>query len=467
MPNTSSDSSSALEVKYSNKIHFSYGIGGFLDAFLVSSFNMRVIYFYENEIFLSITLVGIAFALYGFWNMINDPILGWLSDRKTRFTERWGRRFPWFILGALFINIIYILIYVVPFGSQLGMFIWLLIAICLFEFFYSSWQVNWLALFPDKFRSHKERTKIGAIITVWNLVGNVVAFLVTPMFIIYGEPDSYILAAVVVAIIAYIFTIAIIPGMREDRKLIERELRMIEEQKEDKESYWQTVKFATKQKNFMTYIIFYLLYSMLPTLVIPSVPYWTRYIIQSEDPIIETILSVSFLLGSLISIPISFKLGRKIGNRRAFVYSTFLTAILITPLLFLSDLVLTIISLLLMGAGYAAAWIFLYPGFSEVIDDLVVRSGKRKEGAYSGIRTFMGRLAYVLQAIIFAVVHQLTFYEAGAPSQAPLALWGIRIIMALFPMIFYVIAFLLMVFLYDLTPDKVEANKMKLEQENL
>ena len=83
--------------EYSSKIHLSYSLGGFLIHFLAAAMAVRIIFFYENLLLLNIVLIGIAFVIFGFWNMINDPIIGYLSDKNYRFTEKWGRRFPWFI----------------------------------------------------------------------------------------------------------------------------------------------------------------------------------------------------------------------------------------------------------------------------------------------------------------------------------------------------------------------------------
>lgn len=467
MKSTQNNSTEIDEVKYSSKIHWSYGIGGFLDSFIITSFNLKVIFFYENEWLLSITLIGIAFGIYGFWNMINDPLIGWLSDRRTRFTEKWGRRFPWFIIGAFSLSLIYILVYTVPSSDQLVMFIWLLIIILLYEFSYSLWQISWLSLMPDKFRSHKERTKVGAITTIWNIIGNTLAFIISPIFITYGNKSSYISAAIVVAITLAVFTIFSIPGMKEDKELISRELRIIEKQEKERESYWQTIKFAIKEKNFMSYVVFYLMIQIFTALVIPSVSFWTRYVLESNEPLVETLITGSFLIGSIISIPFWFKFGRKIGNRKVYIYGMFLISILMIPWLFISDIISSFISIMLVGFGFGSILIFAYPGFSEVIDDVVVKSGKRKEGIYTGVRTFIGRIAYVSQGLIFAVVHQLTLYEPGAESQAPLAIWGIRVIMALIPIICYIIGGLIILFIYDLTPDKVEMNKKFLMEHNL
>jgi GPH family glycoside/pentoside/hexuronide:cation symporter len=455
------------EIKYSSKTHWSFGLGSFLDQFYVSSFTVRVIFYYENELFLSIVLIGIAFAIYGFWNMINDPLLGWFSDRKTRLTNRWGRRFPWFVVGAITINIVYFFIYLVPTSDQFGMFIWLLITICIFEFCYSLWQVNWLALYPDKFRSQQERTKVGAISTIWAQVGTVFGILIPPLFIKYGNVNSYIIAAIVVGITGFVFTLFLIPGMREDKELIERELRVIEEQKKDKESYWKIIRTASKQKNFVSYIFFYMFYYTVPLLLLSSLPFWVLYIIGEKEPIFETLLAGSFLIGGVIGVPLWLKVGRKIGNRKSYMYGSLLTVLFFAPMLFITDLTMTIIILIFLGLGYGGIWTLLYPGFSDTIDEVVVKTGKRREGAYTGIRTFIGRLAFVIQAVVFAVVHQITFYEPGAPTQAPLALWGIRIIMAVIPMVCFFTCFLLMAFVNDLTPEKVKNNREVLKEKNL
>ncbi|TFG15978.1 MAG: MFS transporter [Promethearchaeota archaeon] len=452
------------DTKYSSKVHLSYSLGSFFDQFFVSSFTVRVIYFYENELFLSIILIGIAFIIYGFWNMINDPIIGWISDKGTRFTKRWGRRFPWFMIGALTINIVYIFVYIVPFGDQLGMFIWLLVIICIYELCYSLWQVSWLSLFPDKFRSQKERTKLGALTMIFMQLGIVLGIIIPPLFIIYGNVQSYIRAAIIVSIIGFVIVLFLIPGMKEDEELIMHELKSIEKQKIEKESYFQIVKFTMKQKNFVSYVLFYLALYMLPLLMLASLPFWTIYIIKTKNPMFEIMIAGSFILGGLISAPFWLKLGRKFGNRKCFIYASLAAIIAFVPLIFVSDLTLTIIGFLTVGFCVGGLLTLLYPGFSEVIDELVVKTGKRREGAYTGIRTFVGRTSFVIQAIIFAVVHTATNYVPGAETQTPLALWGIRVIMVVIPMICCFICFVFIYFFYDLTPEQVNLNRAQLKK---
>jgi len=451
--------------------HVSFAIAGLLDQFYISSFTVRIIYFYENELFLSIVYIGIAFLIYGFWNMINDPLLGWLSDKKTRFTERWGRRFPWFLVGAILTNFVYFFLYAVPFAdpqsNQIAVFIWLIVILVLFELCYSLWQVNWLALYPDLLRTQKERTKVGALNTIFAQIGTILGIFITPLFIVYGDPSTYVVAAFVVCIIGFIIVLLLIPGMKEDDELIQRELHHIEELKEEKESYWQVLKATTKQKNFMAYIFMYMFYYTVPLLLMSSLPFWTIYILKSDNPTMETLVAASFLIGAFVGVPIWLKFGRKYGNRKAYIYGSFLSVLAFIPLLFVTDLVLSMILLFIIGACYASIWTLLYPGFSDVIDEVVVATGKRKEGAYTGVRTFIGRLAFVIQALAFAIVHQVTRFKPGAETQEPLALLGIRFIMIGIPIFCMVMCFILIFFFYDLTKEKVKSNKEALKNAGL
>ncbi|MBD3255108.1 MAG: MFS transporter [Candidatus Lokiarchaeota archaeon] len=458
------------EVRYSKSTHVSYGIGGFLDNFFIAAFTVRIIDFYENELLLGIIYVGIAFVIFGFWNMVNDPILGWLSDRKTRFTKRWGRRFPWFAIGALSYAWIYLLIFTVPFTDQIGMFIWLVIMICIFELLFSLWQINYLSLFPDKFRSDKERTSVGAWNTVWGLIGIVLGVMIPPLIITYGDISSYITAGIIVTLLGFILAIFSLPGMKEDEELKERQLKLLEKA-ETKESFWVIMKRAVTDKNFMAYVLTYMGHLVMTTMMLASLPYWNKYIVGSDNPDNEIIMSAGFLVAVLLSVPLWSYIGRKYGNRNAFLMGTLSTTLLFIPLFFVSDIISTTVVIGLIGVGIGAIWVLMYPCFSDVIDDIVIKTDKRQEGAYTGIRTFFGRFSIVIQALAFAIVHPLTGYIAGAPpgqnSQTPLAEFGIRILMAGFPMLFYFIGFLLIWRVYTLDQACVAENKELLQQKLL
>jgi len=155
------------------------------------------------------------------------------------------------------------------------------------------------------------------------------------------------------------------------------------------------------------------------------------------------------------------------------MYGTFLTTWLFIPLWFVGEggLIFTAIILALIGFGIGAIWVLMYPCFSDVMDNIVVRSEERKEGVYTGIRTFFGRFSFVLQAIFFSVIMWATGFNPYAidPTAPQLgsAIIGLKILFSLISMIFYFIGFLLMWRFYDLDMVCVEENKELLQKKLL
>ena len=461
--NLSNKAKKSTQMKYSFLIHLSYGLGGFLIHFLAAALAVRIIFFYENVLLLNIVLIGIVFIIFGFWNMVNDPLIGYFSDKPTRFTQRWGRRYPWFLITVFPCCVFYLLIFLVPFKDTIGMFLWLLVILCAFEFTFSAFNTSHLALFPEKFRTDKERMRVAGISTVAGQIGIAMGIIIPPLFIQPNNLNSYILAASVVMLIGLVFGVIMIPGMKEDV-----ELRNLAYEQVEKSSFFKTLKTALRQKNFNVYLYVYFAHSIMTVMMLSSIPFWTVYVIETDSPTLtEAVLAATFLIAGMCSVPMWVKIGRRVGNRKAFMYGTLLTSIFFIPLLFISDILFSIITIAAVGIGIGAIWTLISPCLSDVIDESVIITNKRQEAFYTGIRTFFGRFAIVIQGIAFALVHTLTFYKAGAETQAPLAKLGIRILMAGMPMIFYFIAFLAIWLFYDLTPEKVQANQNLLRERGI
>ena len=92
----------------------SFGFGSFSREFLAMAFNTFGFYFYEAEIGLNGFLVGIGYVVFALYNMFNDPLIGYLTNKPFKFTKKWGRRFPWIMLGGLPWGLSYILIFFPP-----------------------------------------------------------------------------------------------------------------------------------------------------------------------------------------------------------------------------------------------------------------------------------------------------------------------------------------------------------------
>jgi GPH family glycoside/pentoside/hexuronide:cation symporter len=445
--------------------HLSYSFGSFFDDFIMTAFSIRVYSFYETELLLPGVLVSIAVAIYGFWNMVNDPLMGYLSDKKFNFTRKLGNRFTYFLISSFPTAVIYLLIFIVPGTNQWLHFSWLLVMICLYDTAFSLWNTNWMAVFPKKFRSQKERTRVAFVQTILSQIGLTAGMLVPPLFITYGARETYIYAAMFVSFTVMVAILIMLPGMKKEK---EPELMPTEQYQEAKldKNYFQTIGFALKQKNFIAYLTAYLAQTVMMTVMLASLPYLTKYILNNVD--LEFYMSAAVLIGGLLSAPLWIFVGRRLGNRIGYMFGTGLTSTLLFVFFFLSTNWLSVvICALMVGFTMGATWSLMYPTFSDVIDELVVKMGKRSEGIFYGFRTFIGRFSIVIQAITFGLIHHFTNFQPQFIYQLPPAALGIRIHTAIIPAAFYLFGFLMMWLVYDLTPEKTKQNKIRLMEMKL
>ena len=204
----------------------------------------------------------------------------------------------------------------------------------------------------------------------------------------------------------------------------------------------------------------FILYLSLTHLMVGSLFYFDRYVLKSG---MITILTLFMLLGGLISIPIWLKLNKKFGdNRKTMILSGMVmvfTALLFT---FLTDIAVIMIVTFIFGIGVGGNWVMIEPVFSDVIDESIVKSERRREGIYNGIRNFFAQLGKVIQALTLAIVHELTGFVEGADAQPPLALIGIRLHIGIIPAIYMGIGLLVFWKFFDITPEKSQQFKQKL-----
>jgi len=449
-----------------SKIHWSYSIGSFYNDLITTCLATWVFKFYETEIFLALELSVFAFILWGVWNAFNDPIVGYISDLDLKFTRKKGKKYTWFLLTGIPSAFIYFIIFIPPSFNDIIIFFWLLISLCLFDTLFSFMTVNWQGIFPNKFRSNKERTKVGAYQTFLSNIGLVIGLALPLLIITQNDPgtniSSYIIAGIMITAIGITSVIAIFPSMKEDSKMIDIEFQP----DKNRVSIFNSFKFVFKQKNFIAYIVAYLAQNVVMALLLASIPYYVDYILH-VDEIFENLLFVPFLISSVISIPFWIKIARKYGNRVGYIFGTGLSSLFLVFTFFSFDLLTVLLSLVLIGFSMGGSWTLLYPTFSDVIDEIVVSTQQRNEGIYYGIRTFFSRFAIVIQAITFGIIHPLTGFIPESATQTILAQNGIKIGMLLVPAFFYLLGCICMWRIYDLKLNKVQIIKEKLKDLNL
>jgi len=459
-----------IVIEHSRLNMASYGFGKFLTEFMEMAFTVWLYSFYVRTIGVDSLIIGLAVVIYAIWNAVNDPLIGFLTNKPFKFTKKWGRRFPWIMIGGVAYILSYIMVFTPPdVDPQSGawiIFLWFIASTCIFDTFNSVFFVNFASLFPDKFRSVEERRKATGIQTPIGIIGVALGALLPPMIITdYNKAGLFIINAGLVIVIALVVLMLSIPGCREDQVTIDSYLE--KHDLEDRESFFKTLKLTLKQKSFLFFIITYTLYRSLVISFQASIPFFVEFILAEE---VQTLLSAGFLIGALISSPLWVYIAKKTNNnKKVMLINSFLLTIFTIPFIFLNSVVVAFIVIILWGFGLGGFWTMLAPTFGDVINESVANNQKRQEGIYNGFLQFFGRFAILVQAISFASVHTITgFVEGGTLIDQPSsAIWGIHVHFALIPVIFMLLATIIFWKFYVLTPDKVLLNQNKIIELNL
>ncbi|NCB01132.1 MAG: MFS transporter [Spirochaetia bacterium] len=441
----------------------SYGVGKYLAEFLTGAFGAVVYKFYETEVGLSALYAAIATILYSLWNAVNDPLLGYLTNKTAPFAAKFGRRFVWIIIGLILTSFSFILIFSVPTtwitnvkSAPLPVFFWMVLTICLFDASYSLWELNYQSIFPDKFRSQEIRTKSAGISTAVGVLGVASGFVIPPLFFSYGDINSYLVSAVVIGLITLVGIIVLLPGIKESREMINRFVTQKREQKEER-SFIDSLKHAFTYKDLRAFIFLLFLYQSGTMCMTSSIHYVGDYILDVPSSG-TTLIFAGMLIGTLLSIPIWMLISKKgVNNQKMLIISSLVMAAFSFPMTFITTMSGFTLFMGLWGIGFGGFWTFMGPAMADIVDEIVIKENRRDDGVLMGIRAFFMRFSYASQAIVFYLVHTITKFDVDPTS--PSALTGISLHMAAIPALFFLIGAIVFTKMNTLTSERIAKNK--------
>ena len=426
-----------------------YSFGAVATALSYQAFSTYIIFFYVDVMKLPTYLAAMGMIIYGIWNAINDPVAGYISDHTK---TRWGRRIPYIVLGAIPFGIVYFLLWVPPFSdySQVGsLFLYFVFFICLFDGIYSVTFVNLSSLFPEMFPSLAERSEVNAYRQTFTMLGLALGIAVPPL--IYGSLGWGWMGIIFGAIISASLLIAVW-GSREH----------IEFSRKKQIPLWLSIKATFKNRSFLTYVFSNLFVQYTFTLILASMPFFAKYILQAKPHQTTAILAVAFVT----AIPMLYiwrKLATKFGAKSCFMAAILILAVLLIPLLFVKNFWSTFTASALIGMGLAGFILMVDILISDVIDEDETKTGTRREGMYFGVNTFITRFAIGLEALSMGGIFLVTRYNPYIFTQPKEFLSGLRFLIAGLPMIALFLAFGIIWF-YPLSGKRLKEVKAKLSK---
>lgn len=119
--------------------------------------------------------------VYTIYNAVNNPTLGYLSDR-TR--SRWGRRIPYVLFGGLPYAVAFALLFTAPLEGRdnpVGLLIYFGAAIVAWEGLYTALATGYYGLLPEMFATYRERTDVAAKMNIFQTIALVLGAALPPL----------------------------------------------------------------------------------------------------------------------------------------------------------------------------------------------------------------------------------------------------------------------------------------------
>ncbi len=449
--------------KFSYKRGLSYSIGQMSDITAYQTFTFLIFTFYYAVVGVSVILIMIGFIIWALWNSFNDFLIGYLSDRTH---TKWGRRYPYIMVSiiplALVMFFLFTPLFPVGIENQIPNFVYFLIIIIIFELFFTLYDLNYTALFPELFITLDERTKANNLRQAFAILGLIMAFVLPGLFITdYSDPQSlgeYQLFGIIIAVIV------IIPGLIF-LKITPREKAEFREDYKKTPRFVDSLKTCVKSKSFMWYIpaevANWFVYGILPAIV----PLYGKFVLGITDTLIlSLLLGVSFISAAIFMTILWKPVVQKIGPRKSWLISMSIWIATLIPLLFIGDMISGLIVFFLMGIGLSGSLYIIDIIISDIVDEDEINTGIRREGAYYGANMFLMHLSTVLVFLVIGPVLILSNWEVFDPlNVTPEIIFGLRSLMAIFPSIALLIA-ILVIYKYPLDDERLKLVKKQREK---
>ena len=438
---TTSSLRQAGEKKLSFWVKAIYGSGEWSYASFGTLRQIFYAIFLVDVVGLEARLASLA-ALAGIiWDAINDPIVGMLSDRvKTR----WGRRRPFLLFFAIPFALGFLLLWwAPPWQSQLALMVTVTLAYMLSDTFQTLISVPYNALTPEITPDYDERTTLTGYRMFFNLVASLATAVTAPMIVKAGmragfsPQQGYLTVATLFGGLAAVPYLLIFAVVRE-RPRPPHEVQESVSFRETLQAAWRNIPFRFATGVYMlNWITFDLVALMLPFFLI----YWvsqgnlTASVELLGDKIaVESVVLGLLLITAVVALPFWTWLSHRLSKRSAYIIAMVFWAGVQMLILLVQPTQVSFVLVLAVLAGVSVSTAHVLPDaiFPDVLEWDELRTRRRREGIYYGVKNFVRKLAGALA--IFSALQVLGWFGYRTPpagvqqfQQSAPALAAIRI----------------------------------------
>ncbi len=403
-----------------------FGAGDIYGGGVFNIVNFFYAIFLTDIVGLDPRLAAPVFLVGKIWDAITDPWMGAITDRTK---TKWGRRRPYFLFGAPFVFISFVLLWIpVQFGSQVSKFLYVLFAYIFLNTVTTLIMVPYQAFAGEITLDYHERTSVNSIRLFFSLLSSLFC-AVLPMIIVRASSDvrkGYIDMAVIFGMLFALPWLGVFAFTRE------REFKNVPQKMSIK-----TLFEPFKIKSFR-YLLFIFLGSYLAIDVVSVIfAYFMKWYVGKEAWL--PFVLGTLLISEIIFLPVYAIIARKFSKKVSWLIGFLIWTIGAMLIFFIvkpqPSLFLLLAFAAVVGSGVSAVAVMPHAMFGDVTDVGELLFKERREGAFSGLITFVRKIASaVIQAVILFILGSVG-YDSKLEQQAPNVILTIRLIVSFAPLI--------------------------------
>ncbi|RHE35678.1 MFS transporter [Eubacterium sp. AM28-29] len=446
---------------FKDKIGYMFGdFGNDFTFILSSSFMLK---FYTDVMGIHAGVVGVLMMAARFVDAFTDVAMGQIVDRSKPTKD--GKFKPWLRRMCGPVAISSFLVFQSGFANMPYLFkvVWMIVTYILWgSIFYTSINIPYGSMASAISADAKDR----ASLSTWRSIGSTLAGLVigvgTPLFAYETVNGNTILSGNRMTIIAGVFSVMAVICYMLCFKLATERVEV--PQNNTKFNFGDLMKSLVTNRSLIGIITA----AILLLLVMLTMQGMNAYLFPNFYGNVAA-QSVAALAGSLVMLvvcaPLATKLSAKYGKKELAIGSCLFGAVvyLICWVLKPENPYTYVVFYMVANIGVGFFNMVIWAMITDVIDDAEVKNGVREDGTIYSVYSFARKIGQALSSGMIGALLSVIGYSA-ATAFNPEVVNGIFNMTCIIPAIGFVGIALVLMFLYPLSKNRVEANVLELKK---
>ncbi|MCX4351085.1 MAG: glycoside-pentoside-hexuronide (GPH):cation symporter [Lachnospiraceae bacterium] len=446
-------------MKLSGKEKISYGLGAVGKDMVYMLSASYILYYYQDILGVSAIAMGIILMAARVFDAFNDPVMG-VVVAKTR--TRWGKFRPWLLIGTITNAIVlYIMFAAPPALNGSGLIAYAAITYILWGVTYTMMDIPFWSMIPAFTEGGEEREGLTTLARSCAGVGSAIITIIT-MKCVYvlgqgNERAGFKRFVLIIAILFILFTVFACLMIKEKSTV-----------DVDSPSVKQMFKALVQNDQAMAVVITIVLINCALYITSNLLIYFFKYDFGGEAWYNSYTLFNTFGGAvQILSMMMFFPLIRKfMSTVRVFYLSILLAvagygALLVLSFTNMSSIYLLFIPGFLVFTAFGMLTVLTTIFLANTVDYGELKNSRRDESVIFSMQTFVVKLASGLAALIASVCLTVCNLsndtsQGAAAVEASSSVVGLRMTMALIPIIGLVIAVVVFHKKYILTESKLK-----------